>query len=49
MPFHVNSTNSFNFNITLRIDKIGELVYRKWYSFDADIFMADGREYELKP
>jgi len=47
--YKANSTNSQNFSLTLDNKKIGELVYKKWYSFSAEILMSDGAKYQLEP
>lgn len=47
--YRANSTNSQNFSLTLDNKKIGELVYKKWYSFSAEILMNDGTKYQLIP
>lgn len=44
-----NSINSRNFNLTFDNLKIGELIYEKWYSFNADILLSDGAKYQLEP
>lgn len=46
--YKANSINSHNFNLTSDDQQIGALVYSKWYSFNADILLADGSKYELK-
>lgn len=45
--YKANSTNSRNFNVTLENQEIGELLIKKWYSFDADLIMSDGKNYQL--
>lgn len=47
--YKANSTNSQNFSLTLENKKIGELIYKKWYSFSAEILMNDGAKYQLEP
>ena len=47
--YRANSTNAQNFSLTFHNEKIGELIYKKWYTFDADILMADGKLYQLEP
>ncbi|WP_185212693.1 hypothetical protein [Sphingobacterium mizutaii] len=45
--YKANSTNSRNFKVTLENQDIGELLIKKWYSFDADLIMSDGKNYQL--
>ncbi len=45
--YKANSTNSRNFKVTLENQEIGELLIKKWYSFDADLIMSDGKNYQL--
>ena len=47
--YKANSINSQNFNLTFGNQKIGELIYEKWYSFNAEILMSDGAKYQLEP
>jgi hypothetical protein len=47
--YSANSTNSQNFTLASDNNKIGELIYKKWYSFEAEILMADGKIYQLEP
>jgi hypothetical protein len=47
--YKANSTNSQNFSLILDNQKIGELVYKKWYSFSAEILMNQGAKYQLEP
>ncbi|WP_240625461.1 hypothetical protein [Spirosoma pollinicola] len=35
--------------MTFDNEKIGELIYQKWYSFAAKILMTNGKEYQLEP
>lgn len=46
--YKVNSKNSRNFSLTLDNEKVGDLVYKKWYSFNAELLMADGKNYQLE-
>ena len=47
--YKANATNSHNFSLTFDNQKIGELVYKKWYSFSAEIQLTDGSNYQLEP
>lgn len=47
--YKANSTNSQNFNLTSENQSLGELIYKKWYSFSAEILMSDGTKYQLEP
>ncbi len=47
--YKVNSTNSRNFSLTKNNAVIGELTYSKWYSFNAEIALADQSIYTLEP
>ncbi|MBK8633717.1 MAG: hypothetical protein IPN72_09210 [Saprospiraceae bacterium] len=47
--YKANSTNSQNFELSIDGKKIGELIYKKWYSFQAEIQMINGRHYALEP
>ena len=44
-----NSVNSQNFSLIYKNQKAGELIYKKWYSFDAEIILADGSIHQLEP
>lgn len=37
--YKVNSINPRNFSLILDNEKVGDLVYKKWYSFDAELPM----------
>lgn len=43
-----NSTNSQNFNLILNNQKLGELIYKKWYTFNAEILMFNNTKYSLE-
>ena len=47
--YKANATNSHNFTLRFDYQKVGELVYKKWYSFSAEIHMTDGTKYQLEP
>lgn len=47
--YRANSTDSYKFNVMSDNIKVGDLVYKKWYSFEADILMADGSKFQLRP
>lgn len=47
--YKANSTNSRNFSLTENNLNIGELRYNKWYSFKAEIALADNSVYQLEP
>jgi hypothetical protein len=47
--YKANSTNSQNFRLTFENQTIGELIYKKWYSFNAEILLSDGAKYQLEP
>lgn len=47
--YKANSTNTRNFNLTFDNLQIGELIYEKWYSFNAEIILSDGSKYQLEP
>ena len=47
--YKANSTNSQNFDLTSGNKKLGELTYKKWYSFNAEIVMANGTKFQLEP
>jgi hypothetical protein len=47
--YRANSEKSKNFNLTFDNQEIGELIYKKWYSFDAETIMPDGIKYQLEP
>jgi len=47
--YKVNSTNSRDFVLTMNNAKIGELKYPKWYSFKAEMLLADNSIYQLEP
>ena len=46
--YKANSTNSQNFNLTVDDKSQGELIYEKWYSFNAKIQLTDGSNYQLE-
>ncbi|MBS1592588.1 MAG: hypothetical protein JST07_10840 [Bacteroidetes bacterium] len=47
--YRADSINSQNFSLTFDNEKIGELVYKKWYSFSAEILINDCKKYQLEP
>ena len=47
--YKANSTNSLNFELTYNNKKIGELIYGKWYSFNANIHLFNGDKLKLEP
>ena len=47
--YKANATNSHNFTLRFDYQKVGELVYKKWYSFSAEMQMTDGTKYQLEP
>jgi protease II len=47
--YKVNSLNSKSFILTIENTKIGELNYTEWYSFKAEIKLADNSIYQLEP
>lgn len=47
--YRANATNSRNFNLTKHNQNIGELIYEKWYSFNAQVMMENGAKYHLAP
>lgn len=47
--YNANSTNSQNFSLTSYNEIKGELIYKKWYSFSAEILLANGTKYQLEP
>lgn len=46
--YTANSTNSKNFSLNVNDQTLGQLIYNKWYSFDAEIIMADHTKYTLE-
>jgi hypothetical protein len=46
--YKANSTNSRSFNLTLDNQSQGELIYEKWYSFNAEIQLNNGLKYQLE-
>lgn len=47
--YKAKSVNSTTFTLTQSEISLGELIYSKWYSFTADILLADHSKYELMP
>lgn len=47
--YKANSTNSKNFSLLSDDKVIGELIYKKWYSFNAEIQLSNGATYQLEP
>ncbi len=47
--YKANSTDSRNFSLTFDDQNLGELIYKKWYSFEAEIILFDGATYQLEP
>ena len=45
--YKANATNSHNFTLRFDYQKVGELVYKKWYSFSAEIQLTDGTNINL--
>lgn len=46
--YKANSSNSLDFVLTKDEVNSGELTYKKWYSFDAEIRMADGKSFPFE-
>ena len=49
--YKANATNSKNFSLTFENQIIGELIYKEWYSFNAEILISNGAiwlEYLIK-
>ena len=49
VSYKANSTNLRNFSLTLNKETVGELIYKKWYSFTAEILLSNGAKYDLEP
>lgn len=47
--YKAKSTNSRNFSLTNGNSPVGELTYAKWYSFNAEIQLADNSTYQFEP
>ena len=47
--YKANSINSTNFKLSNDNVNIGELKYTKWYSFKAEILLANNSRYQLEP
>ncbi len=47
--YKANSINSKSFILTIENTRIGELNYTEWYSFKAEIKLADNSIYQLEP
>jgi hypothetical protein len=47
--YKANSTKSSHFSLTMDNVQIGELKYTKWYSFKAEILLADNSLYQFEP
>ncbi|MDP3680212.1 MAG: hypothetical protein Q8R22_05195 [Flavobacterium sp.] len=47
--YKANSIDSKSFILTIENTKIGELNYNEWYSFKAEIQLADNSIYQLEP
>lgn len=47
--YKAKSTNAINFDLTLNDEIIGKLAYAEWYTFNANIQLKDGKEYQLRP
>lgn len=45
----VTSKDALNFTLISNNQNAGALIYKKWYSFDAEIVMADNSKYVLEP
>lgn len=46
--YKANSTDARNFSLTFDDRKIGELIYTKWYSFNAEILLSNAKRYQLE-
>lgn len=44
-----NSTNSLTFYLNSDNEKIGELIYKKWYASNAEIKLTNGDTFQMKP
>lgn len=47
--YKANATNNKNFHLVSNNKALGELIYKKWYSFDAEIVKPEGESYRLEP
>jgi len=47
--YKADSINSKTFSLTFDNQKMGELTYKKWYSFAAEISITGGKKYQLEP
>jgi hypothetical protein len=47
--YKATSANSKNFILTQNNVQLGELIYPKWYTFNAEIILADKSVYKLVP
>ncbi|TXK36664.1 hypothetical protein FVR03_17165 [Pontibacter qinzhouensis] len=47
--YKANSTNSTDFNLETKGISVGKLKYGKWYSFKAEVVLADNSHYQLEP
>lgn len=47
--YKATSGNARNFSLSRNDQSLGELVYTKWYSFDAKIILSNNKKYQLVP
>ena len=47
--WNINSTYSLTFYLNSDNEKIGELIYKKWYASNAEIKLANGDTFHMKP
>ena len=46
--YSVHSGSSKKFTLIVDNKQVGELLYKKWHSFDADILLNNGQKYQLE-
>ena len=46
--YRANSANTKNFSLISDNKEVGELLYKKWYSFEAEIVLTNGQQYQLE-
>lgn len=49
MQYKASSTNARNFVVSQNNLPMGELIYNKWYSFDAEIVLSNNTKYQMVP
>lgn len=49
MEYQAKSTSSLSFDVTIEDELIGNISYKSWFKFNADVVMPNGSSYQVEP